>query len=92
MRITESRLRQIIRRVLVESSGDVMADAEIVKQGVMAHPVISQLVASGHMAMMVNNTMVFEIVRDEAERVCGHKGSDHCGAVQDEVKNILRRS
>lgn len=92
MKIRESKLRRIIRQVLVESAGDVMGDAQRVFMNLSSHPVISQLLGTGHMAMMINNTMVFELVRDEAEKVCGDQGADHCLAVQEQVKNLLRQA
>lgn len=92
MRITESKLRQIIRRVIKESDGDVMGDAQRVVISLSSHPVISQLLGSGHMSMMINNTMVYELIRDEVEAQCGAHGPDHCDAVQDMVRTLLLQS
>lgn len=92
MKITENKLRQIIRRVISESSGDVMGDAQRVVISLSRHPVISQLLSSGAMSMMINNTMVYELIRDEVESQCGIHGEDHCIAVQDMVRTLLLQS
>ena len=92
MKITENKLRQIIRRVISESSGDVMGDAQRVFISLSSHPVIKELLNTGHMSMMVNNTMVYELIRSEVESQCGIHGEDHCIAVQDMVKTLLLQS
>lgn len=70
MRITENRLRQIIRRVLVESAGD---QAMIIVNNLKRHGLISQLMMMpGTLGGMVYQGMVQEIINRELDSVLGN--------------------
>lgn len=92
VRITESKLRQIIRRVIKESDGDVMGDAQRVVMNLSSHPILKELINKRMIARMMNTSMVYNLIRDEVESQCGSHGDDHCRAVQKMVETLLRQS
>ena len=70
MRITENRLRRIIRRVLAESAGD---QAMMIVDNLKQHGLISQLMAMpGTLGGMVYQGMVQEIINRELDAVLGN--------------------
>ena len=70
MRITENRLRRIIRRVLVESAGD---QATMIVEKLKQHGLISQLMAMpGTLGGMVYQGMVQEIINRELDATLGN--------------------
>jgi len=92
MRITENKLRQIIRRTLLEATGHVPDDAQQIVLKLSRHQVISSLMGSGMMQQMLYSGMVQEIIRAEVESYCGAEGEAHCTAVQKAVENMLSMS
>ena len=92
MRITERRLRRIIRRTILESTGHIPDDAQRIVMNLSRHQVISSLMGSGMMKKMVYSGVVQEIIRNEVESYCSADGEDHCAAVQKAVENMLSKS
>ena len=92
MRITETKLRQIIRQTLLEATGHVPDDAQQIVLKLSRHQVISQLMGSGMMGRMLYSGMVQEIIRNVVESYCGAEGEAHCAAVQKAVDNMLSMS
>ena len=89
MRITESKLRQIIRRVLVETTEE---QVKMIVDNLKQHGLISQLMMMpGTLGGMVYQGMVQEIINKELDTVLGSsetlQGADleNYYAVKDQV-------
>ena len=89
MRITESKLRRIIRRVLVETS--VHKETAIVVANLKRHGLISQLMMiPGQLSQMIYTGMMQEIIRKEMDACCG--GHPNYSEIQREVEEELKKA
>jgi len=88
MRITESRLRRIIRRVLVETS--TYKETAMVVANLKRHGLISQLLMMpGQLAQMIYTGMIQEIIRKEMDACCGNH--PNYSEIQREVEEELKK-
>ena len=98
MRISESKLRRIIRKVILESSDPISIDAQRVVSELSRDPYMKILFRRPeYMREQLHGGMVQEKIRQQVEAVCGNGlidgqdgyPEDHCAAVQDTVTQML---
>lgn len=89
MRITENKLRRIIRKVLVETSA--YKETSIVVNNLKQHALIRQLMGMpGQLAQMIYTGMMQEIIRNEMDAVCGDRHPNY-SEIQREVEEELKK-
>ena len=89
MRITENKLRRIIRKVLVETSA--YNETATVVANLKRHRLISQLLMMpGQLSQMMYSGMIQEIIRAEMDAVCGDAHPNY-SEIQQEVEEELKK-